>query len=300
MLIVIILSLATLSFIVYEVRNGLGFMDVKAAGSGTTLYVGGFGSGNYSSIQAAIDAANNGDTVYVYSGTYNENVVVSTSITLMGQDRNTTIIDVKGYHKVVDVTADYVTFTGFTVKNSGNAGITPNGVQHCRIENTTVSNCYQGISLYSSSDCTIIHTTISNNKLYGIELFYSSNCTITHTTIYNDRFGIRLESYSNCTIHYNNIYGNAVYGVYNTKSAPEYTADASYNWWGSSDGPGGVGLGSGDNVSSNVIYRSWRTSPVSKVNNDKEDADGTPGFEFTLLIGAAGIALLMLRRKRRC
>ena len=39
---------------------------------GNTLYVGGSGPGNYTKIQDAINDANDGDTVYVYSGFYVE------------------------------------------------------------------------------------------------------------------------------------------------------------------------------------------------------------------------------------
>ena len=38
---------------------------------GNIQYVGGNGSGNYTAIQDAIDHAEQGDTIYVFKGTYN-------------------------------------------------------------------------------------------------------------------------------------------------------------------------------------------------------------------------------------
>ena len=43
-----------------------------SGGKGITYYVGGTGSGNYSTIQNAINDASDGDTVYVFQGTYNQ------------------------------------------------------------------------------------------------------------------------------------------------------------------------------------------------------------------------------------
>jgi len=41
---------------------------------GNWLYVGGNGPGNYTTVQSAINAANPGDTIYVFSGVYHENL----------------------------------------------------------------------------------------------------------------------------------------------------------------------------------------------------------------------------------
>lgn len=67
-------NLTMTSFIVCGVDIGIGETAVQAVGVGDTLYVGGDGPGNYSTIQAAIDNASGGDSVFVYKGIYHENV----------------------------------------------------------------------------------------------------------------------------------------------------------------------------------------------------------------------------------
>ena len=61
--------------------------------NGSTLYVGGSGPGNFSKIQDAIDNASDGDTVFVYSGSYYENVLINKSIRLIGENKSNTIIE---------------------------------------------------------------------------------------------------------------------------------------------------------------------------------------------------------------
>jgi len=51
------------------------------------FYVGGTGLENYSRIQDAIDDASGGDTVFVYSGVYNESILLNKSITLLGKTK---------------------------------------------------------------------------------------------------------------------------------------------------------------------------------------------------------------------
>ncbi len=86
---------------------------------GKTLYVGGSGPDNYTKIQDAIDNASDGDTVYVYDGgsPYKELVVIDKSIDLIGEDKDTTVIDGDYKGTVVDIRADGVTVCGFTLIN---------------------------------------------------------------------------------------------------------------------------------------------------------------------------------------
>jgi len=132
---------------------------------GDILYVGGSGPGNYSSIQAAINAANNGDTVFVYddSSPYFENVIIDESINLIGENKETTVINGGGSGDFVYISANGVSISGFTVQNCGSTsnavGIELNNVQSCNIENNKInSNNGDGIEVFHSNS-----NTISNN-----------------------------------------------------------------------------------------------------------------------------------------
>ena len=66
-------------------------------------------------IQDAIDDAEAGDTIYVHAGTYVENLVVRKSLTLVGENRSTTVIDGDGSADIIRVCADGCTISGFTI-----------------------------------------------------------------------------------------------------------------------------------------------------------------------------------------
>ncbi len=85
---------------------------------GNWLYVGSFGPGNFSTIQDAINSSQDGDTIYVYddASPYLENVIIDKAISLLGEDRETTIID--SGNVTILILADDVYVSGFTITNS--------------------------------------------------------------------------------------------------------------------------------------------------------------------------------------
>ena len=86
----IIVLFFTISFIpVFSSSNTLN----QLSNDNTTLYVGGSGPGNYSIIQEAINDAQPGDTVFVYAGFYQENLIVGKLISLIGENKSSRIID---------------------------------------------------------------------------------------------------------------------------------------------------------------------------------------------------------------
>ena len=181
-----------------------GDTDVKTMSSvgfdGNTLYVGGSGPNNYTSIQAAIDDAVDGDTVYVFneSSPYNENVVIDKSVNLIGEDKNTTIIDGCLIENTILVDAEWVNISGFTIQGGDWAGIYITSDYNMITDNNLTDN-HRSIHLTDSSSNSIIGNSIINNH-DGIYLYgSSSNNIISENTITDipEFFGITLVGKSN-------------------------------------------------------------------------------------------------------
>jgi parallel beta-helix repeat protein len=158
----------------------------------TTLYVGGAGPGNYSKIQDAIDSASSGDTVFVYNGTYYENVIVNKTINLTGEGRDSTTINGSGSGIIIEVSVNFVNITGFTVTRSGlgdwDAGIKLNHTQNCKIYNNVLSNNKFGIFLNYSNENYITDNIVSNNGR-GLFLYFSDSVSITENNATNNGYG---------------------------------------------------------------------------------------------------------------
>ncbi|KPJ66085.1 hypothetical protein AMJ44_09075, partial [candidate division WOR-1 bacterium DG_54_3] len=141
----------------------------------------------FGSIQNAIDDPDtlNGHTIWAAIGKYYENVLVNKTLNLMGEDRETTVIDGGSVDSTVTVDSNWVNITGFKITNGGTsmpliAGIYIETVGNCTIENNNISgNDMQGIVLYRSSDNTILSNSISYNKWRGLWIIYSQNNTIS-------------------------------------------------------------------------------------------------------------------------
>ncbi len=151
------------------------------ASDSSMVYVGGSGPGNYSSIQEAIDDVALGGTVFVYSGTYYENIIIDKNINIFGEDRDTTVIDGCGLNKAIKICADNVCVSGFTVQNTTrykhiwmSSGIEIYQSDSVSIQNNIFLNNYNGVSIINSTgnvfrDNIMFNCSIS---LYGHSLSY--------------------------------------------------------------------------------------------------------------------------------
>lgn len=185
---------------------------------GLTLYVGGAGPGNYTTIQAGIDDADPGDTVYVYSGTFYEVINVNKTLSLMGENKDSTIIDGDGVGVVVVVSADWVNISGFTVRNSGQsldlfphfAGMWIDSVENCHIANSNISDNELGVLVTYSRGVVIADSIVSLNHKDGIHISHSDNNTISGNDVSrNWRDGILIFNSNDNAVMNNTVSSNA-------------------------------------------------------------------------------------------
>ncbi len=155
---------------------------------------------DFSSIQRAINYAEDGDTVRVRNGSYFENIEIDKSIIMEGEGPGVTKIDSLGSGHVVSITADNVTFKGFKVTGGGVPGFA--GVylesRYNSIRDNNVTDNPFGITLISSNYNEIINNTCRSSAGKGILLDRSSYNTISWNNCTLNRDGIFLyHSYYN-------------------------------------------------------------------------------------------------------
>ena len=151
------------------------FMVMPTVGaSGNTIYVdddntsgpwNGTQEYPYQNIRDGINNSDNGDTVFVYNGTYYENVIINKSINLVGENKEITIVDGKEGEFVFNITADHVNVSGFTIQN-GSLGIKIfNTSNNIITDNIVKENINYGISVYNWSNDSLIYRNnfIGNN-----------------------------------------------------------------------------------------------------------------------------------------
>jgi len=173
-----------------------------------TLYVGGEGPNNYTKIQDAVDNASNGDTIYVYQGTYDEHVLITKQVSLIGESRDQTIIDGGGPGNVIKIQANEVTVTQFTLQNAG-IGVYIVSSSYCSIIHNTIIDNWEGIGLLTSSNCLISGNTIAHNGFEGINPVQTTFTTISDNAIIDHLQGIYFVESTDNTIYGNTISSNS-------------------------------------------------------------------------------------------
>jgi len=171
------------------------------------------------SIQKLINNASPDEIIEIPKGIYHENIIINKSITLIGENKITTILNggINFNEKsVVSITSDNSKISGFTIQN-GYHGIDVTAHNVTIINNIIKTNSNlpnnsrlnTGITLYSCNNNIISKNVIINNSNIGIKLTRDSQGNnILRNSIINNNIGIYIENSSNNIISNNNFINN--------------------------------------------------------------------------------------------
>lgn len=204
------------------------------------------GPADFRKIQEAINAAEEGDTIFVRNGKYYENIIVNKTVALVGEESADTIVEGNQTEFVVSITRSNVKVKDLTLSNtnpintSQRCGIIAYNATNCLIQENILCFNFYGTKLSSCNNFTIIDNKISEN-LIGIFCESSPNCTVRHNTLLNNlyrgiliensdnyivcdnfvsagNYGIRAKRSNNCTIKNNTVQRTSYYGIHISSS----------------------------------------------------------------------------------
>jgi parallel beta-helix repeat protein len=206
----------------------------------------------YKTIEEAINYADDLDTVFVFSGVYYENIIITKTISLIGENKYTTIIDGNYKEDVIQIFNDNIELSGFTIRNSGydfvnffsgikiysnnvkiNQNIIINNFDGIRIsysykskitDNYIVNNIKDGISVHNCGNLELIRNIVDANGRDGFFISKSSDGIIYNNTLINQNSsGIEFIQSQNNDINYNILSDNHQYGILLNYNCPDNT-----------------------------------------------------------------------------
>jgi regulation of enolase protein 1 (concanavalin A-like superfamily) len=222
---------------------------------------------DYPTIQAAINAASDDDTIFVRNGTYYEHLTINKTIGLIGESKFATIIDgeyedppgLQG--RVVNVLADGVTMSGFTIQHchSGGDAIAIDGYVNMTFSDNIITGCSEGVRILHSAGDIVSYNDIQGcyyNTGLGFNWVYNS--TVYGNILANNNIGIGgnfwnitffdniirdnvggwagwgiSDNFYDCVFFHNNIINNG-HQIYNSNTNPNVWDDcypSGGNYW---------------------------------------------------------------------
>jgi nitrous oxidase accessory protein len=168
------------------------------------------------SLQSRIDAAREGDTVFVGAGTYNENITIAKRIHLVGA--GSPVIRGTGKGSIITILALGCTVSGFVVEHCGtmlvneDAGILVKAGRTL-ISGNTLRDILFGIYLYQSDSNVVARNTIVGRRELdqggrgsGIHVWNSNHNVLEGNTISETRDGIYIQNANHTMIRDNEVF----------------------------------------------------------------------------------------------
>lgn len=199
------------------------FLLLWLSAASRTLNVG-YGQ-KFTTIKAAIGAAENGDTVLVKKGMYYlNNAIITKSIALIGE--NCPVLNGNHKYELLTISGSNITVKGFHFLNSGYSSMNDYAsvkiidANNISIENNRITGAYFGIHTANSSFCTIRNnilnglTKTEQTTGNGIHLWKCNNILVEKNEIHGHRDGIYFEFVTASLIRNNLSEKNIRYGLH--------------------------------------------------------------------------------------
>jgi len=222
-------------------------------------------SGEYKTIQSAIDAANPGDIVRVKSGTYEESLTLKDGVSLEGEDANTVVIQcdmrvapvltintcknvqaarltLKHYNPmpmedsadgkwaVVQIDDSSATLNHLIICDSASQGIRiTNGRKNYDLVSVVDCNIYgnrsAGITVTGNGNAELKDNTCANNKKSGICFKEDADGRVSGNLCKNNAWGIAIQDNAVVEASANTCYGNKSNGIWFESKSPFNVSD---------------------------------------------------------------------------
>jgi len=222
-------------------------------GYAATLTVNADGSGDHSSVQAAVDAASSGDTISIGPGTFEGAVSVSAkTLYIQGSGIGGTVLQGDGSETVLAVQGAGLNLAQLTL-SGGSQGLDLSGVvgsiETVELRDNTGASAGGGIAIRNGSDVNMVTVYIEDNGAEsggGLHLDASSQAEISGAWIANNSAsdsGGGVHSSGNLTLTESTVRDNEASvhggGLFATGISPDITTSA---FWGNTAGENGGGI----------------------------------------------------------
>lgn len=172
------------------------YSGLRISSYNNTIYVDDNGTADYIRIQDAIDNSSDGYTIYVYNGTYYENLIIDKSINLIGEDKESTYIidNFSQTSSAINIDINSVSISNFTIIGEAVSYSIEINKDNSKIYNNKIISS-TGINIHSGNN-SIIKNYIEADTFWGIGIHWykGSFNIIKDNTIIAESSGIYLIS----------------------------------------------------------------------------------------------------------
>ena len=161
---------------------------------------------DFGTIGEAITAASSGDTVQIANGVYYEHLMINKPLTLLGESRESTIVDGSSMGNVIEVTGSSVVIRRLTVQNAGPEEGVADGPKD------------SGIELYCAERCYLFGCSFRDNPAAGVSLGYARHCAVNNCLFEDNGTGVFFYSTYEDTLE-ENVSNSILFNQFTNQSA---------------------------------------------------------------------------------